>query len=129
MGEWLFRLGWPTEFWRCQITKCFRWTPWRRCIDWSKPGQDIYNLIRGGDPQPGTNSTLNGQKVCFYDASFAAGEPTQAPGSVVATGERLEIAVDGGVLSIGRLRGADGKQSAADFVAATGISKGSQFGS
>jgi len=97
-------------------------------IDWSKPGRDIYNLVRGSDPQPGAHSTLAGEKVCFYDASFAPGSSEEPAGTVVAVGERVEIAVDGGTLSVGRLRGGHGKVSAADFVAAAGLQEGALFG-
>jgi len=97
-------------------------------VDWSKPGREVYNLVRGSDPQPGAHSTLNGEKVCFYDASFTAGSPTEPAGTVVEVGERVAIAVNGGTLSIGRLRGAQGKVAAAEFVAATGLGSGARFG-
>ena len=42
-------------------------------IDWSKPAADVYNLIRGCDPQPGAYSTLAGRKVKFYKAELLAG--------------------------------------------------------
>ena len=32
-------------------------------IDWSKPAQEVYNLIRGCDPQPGAHTTFNGKMV------------------------------------------------------------------
>lgn len=97
-------------------------------IDWSRPGRDIYNLIRGSDPQPGANSTLDGQMVSFYDASFVSGDTGQLGGVVVAAGQRIDIAVRGGTVGIGRLRGSDGKLSAADFVEITGLKQGSRFG-
>ena len=97
-------------------------------IDWSKPGREIYNLMRGSDPQPGANSTLDGQTVSFYDTSFAAGESAQMGGSIVAVGERIEIAVRDGTITVGRLRGAQGKVSAANFAEATGLEQGSRFG-
>ena len=97
-------------------------------IDWSRPGADIYNLIRGSDPQPGANSTLDGQTVSFYDASFAPGDSGQSGGTVVAVGQHVDIAVRGGTISVGRLRGSDGKVSAADFVEGTGLKQGSRFG-
>ena len=98
-------------------------------IDWSKSGADIYNLIRGSDPQPGANSTLDGQTVSFYDASFAAGESTEQAGTVVSIGEKINVAVSGGTISIGRLRGAEGKVSGAEFAKATGLREGFCFGS
>jgi methionyl-tRNA formyltransferase len=97
-------------------------------IDWSKPGADIYNLIRGSDPQPGANSTLDGQTVSFYDASFTDVETTQRAGAVVSIGEKIDVAVSGGTISIGRLRGAEGKVSGADFAKAMGLREGVCFG-
>ena len=97
-------------------------------IDWSRPGGEIYNLIRGSDPQPGANSTLDGETVSFYDASFAPGDSTDAGGSVVSVGEQIGIAVLDGTISVGRVRGADGKVPAADFVEATGLKAGDRFG-
>ena len=84
--------------------------------------------MRGSDPQPGANSTINGQTVSFYDCSFAAGKPELPGGSIVAVDERIEIAVRDGTISVGRLRGAQGKTSAADFAEATGLERGSRFG-
>ena len=97
-------------------------------IDWSKPGADIYNLIRGSDPQPGANSTLDGQTVSFYDASFTDVETTQRAGAVVSIGQKIDVAVSGGTISIGRIRGAEGKVSGADFAKATGLREGVCFG-
>jgi len=98
------------------------------CIDWSRPGAEIYNLIRGGDPQPGANSTLDGQTVRFYDASFTAGDSGPS-GAVVAVGEHIDIAVAGGTISVRRLRGSEGKISATEFIETTGLKEGSRFGS
>jgi len=98
-------------------------------IDWSKSGREIYDLMRGSDPQPGANSTLDGQTVTFYDTSFAPGASAQAGGSILAVGKQIEIAVNGGTINVGRLRGAQGKVSAAEFAKATGLKQGSRFGS
>jgi methionyl-tRNA formyltransferase len=97
-------------------------------IDWSKPGREIYNLIRGSDPQPGANSTLDGQKVRFYDAAFVGGGSEQVPGTVVAIGERVDIAVSGGTISVGRFRGTDAKVAAREYADSTGLTLGARFG-
>ena len=48
-------------------------------IDWQKPLQEIWNLIRGADPQPGAWTTHEGATVQLLDAkklgSAAAGRP------------------------------------------------------
>jgi len=49
-------------------------------------------------------------------------------GSIVAVGEPIEIAVRDGTITVGRLRGAQGKVSAANFAEATGLEQGSRFG-
>lgn len=97
-------------------------------IDWSKPGAEVYNLVRGSDPQPGANTTLEGQTVSFYDTSYANTESNQPAGTVVSIGETIEVAVSGGTLTIGRVRGAEGKVSSTDFAKATRLQEGSRFG-
>ncbi len=103
-------------------------------IDWTRPGQEVYNLVRGSDPQPGANSTLKGERVSFYSASFSAiaGEEGQSSeaGTVLQIGdEGLNVAVSGGTLSVGRVRGPDRKKvSAAEFAASVQLSTGDRFG-
>ncbi len=97
-------------------------------IDWAKSGREIYNLIRGSDPQPGAHSTFDGQKVRLYDAAFVEGDSAQVPGTVVAIGERVEIAVSGGTIGVGRLRGADGKVAAREYAESTGLKLGVRLG-
>ncbi len=100
-------------------------------IDWSKPGREIYNLVRGSDPQPGANSTLNGDKVSFYNASFEEGEQATSAGEVVSVSDDgIDVAVTGGTLRIGRVRGTDRKKVAAsEFASAVQLSAGDRFGS
>ena len=49
-------------------------------IDWSKPIADVYNLIRGTNPQPGAWTTLNGEELKVYDCAKQDGDGT--PGDV-----------------------------------------------
>lgn len=98
-------------------------------IDWSKSGRQIYDLIRGSDPQPGANAALDGERVSFYDVSFAPGETGDAAGTVIAVTEQIDIAVPGGTLTVRRLRGSAGKVSAAEFAEAAGLAPGARFGS
>ena len=37
-------------------------------IDWAKPVDHVYNLIRGCNPAPGAWTTLNGKKLQIFDA-------------------------------------------------------------
>jgi methionyl-tRNA formyltransferase len=99
-------------------------------IDWSKAGADIFNLVRGSDPSPGANTTINGTSIGLYDASFSRQAQSSPHGSIVVIGEKsIDVAVGGGTLSVGRVRTRGGaKNSAAEFVRSTGVGVGDQFG-
>src|SRR4030043_1862278 len=40
-------------------------------MNFEKPIKDIYNLIRGCDPQPGAYTMFKGKRVRFYDAKMS----------------------------------------------------------
>jgi methionyl-tRNA formyltransferase len=98
-------------------------------IVWSKPAQEVYNLIRGCDPQPGAHATWKGKMVRVFDARLQPGNVAAAPGEVIALGtEDVRVALSGGTLIVKRLRGEGGKLSAADFAQGTGLQPGSCLG-
>ncbi len=98
-------------------------------IDWSKPGGEIYNLIRGCDPQPGAYTFWKGQKIRLYGCNFDEQPVTEAPGTVLETsGDALKISMPGGILVVGKVRTPDlGKVKVADFIEKSGIKKGDKF--
>jgi len=97
-------------------------------IDWSKPGQEVYNLIRGCDPQPGAHAAWQGKMVRFYDCRFHREPTTATPGQIVEIGnEDLHVAVPGGVISAKKVRGEGGKVAGAEFAKQTGLEVGSQL--
>jgi len=74
-------------------------------LDFEKSINDIYNLIRGCDPQPGAYTTFKGKKFRLYDARMNPISSGRKPGEVVAIEEDgLQIAVKGGIINIGKLR-------------------------
>jgi len=76
-------------------------------IDWTQSTINIYNLIRGCNPQPGAWTDYQGGIVRFYDAKIAAmkGEP----GSIIATtGDGVVVATADGAIEVLRLRENDG---------------------
>ena len=99
-------------------------------IDWQKPAQDIYNLIRGCDPQPGAFALLQGEKVCFYGAKLIGTAADQASGTAVSIDDQgLCVAVAGGQILVGKVRTAKhGKIAAAEFAAEVGLRAGDRFG-
>jgi methionyl-tRNA formyltransferase len=100
-------------------------------IDWSKPASEVYNLIRGCDPQPGAYSTFGGQKVKFYKAALLLDTtPETVPGRIISIGEgEVVMALNGGALKIGKMKGEKGaKISADEFAREAGLETGMQFG-
>ena len=85
-------------------------------INWSKPAQEVYNLIRGCDPQPGAHTTWQGKMVRIFDARLQQGNHSARPGEAIAIGaEEINIAVNGGTLTVRRMRGGGAKISGAEF--------------
>jgi methionyl-tRNA formyltransferase len=98
-------------------------------IDWGKPVDEVYNRIRGTNPQPGAWTTWKGNEVKVFDSRKVAGSGT--PGSVLAVeGDSITVAAKGGAIRIERVRPHDDKKiSAADFAAKAGLAVGSKLGS
>lgn len=98
-------------------------------IHWSKPVDEVYNLIRGTNPQPGAWTTANGAELKIFDCakSDAAAEP---PGTISAIGDDgFAVAAQGGQILVQRVRPADGgKLSAAEFALQAGLSVGERLG-
>lgn len=98
-------------------------------IDWSKPAQEVYNLIRGCDPQPGAHTTWQGKMVRVFDARLQSGANTAPAGQVTAVGaEALVIALNGGTLTVKKLRGDGAKVSGAEFSRQAGLEIGDRLG-
>jgi methionyl-tRNA formyltransferase len=92
-------------------------------VDWRRPVADVYNLIRGCDPQPGAYVVRGGEKVRFYDARRV--DTPAAPGVVAAIDERgIVVGAAGGSVLIGRLRAGDKKLAARDAAPALGLTVG-----
>ena len=100
-------------------------------VDWSKPGFDVYNLVRGCDPQPGAYSTLKGEKVKFYKALLIEVTEETSPGQVISIGAgEVVVALNGGTLKIGKMKGEKGAKLVADeFAKEMDLKVGMSFGS
>ncbi|MGI6295961.1 MAG: methionyl-tRNA formyltransferase [Armatimonadota bacterium] len=95
-------------------------------IDWSRPAQDIVNLIRGCTPRPGAFSKLAGSQVKVWKA--AVSNLTGEPGLILAADNNgIEVAAgDGSVRLIEVQPESRKKMPAADF-ARGGIKPGDRF--
>jgi methionyl-tRNA formyltransferase len=98
-------------------------------LDWQKPGREVFNFIRGCDPQPGATTTFRGEKVKFYNAKFLEEAHQASPGEILeVTAKGLKVAVQGGVVLISRFRTKElGKVKAPDFIQARQPKAGERF--
>ena len=98
-------------------------------IDWSKPAAEVYNLIRGTNPQPGAWTEFEGKELKIFDVAVldAAGG---APGEVTAIDDGgFTVAAGSGAIRVLRVRPeGEGKIAAAEFAGASGLAKGSRLG-
>jgi len=99
-------------------------------VDWKKPSRDLYNLIRGCDPQPGAHTTIRGEKVRFYSAKLHLVPTQESPGEILSIKEGgVGVAVTDGVIEIGKLRIGKGEKVAAyEFAHAMDLKRGDRFG-
>lgn len=99
-------------------------------IDWSKPVDDVYNLIRGTNPQPGAWTTVDGAELKIFNC-VKNNDTADSPGTVcVVSDDGFSVAAKDGNIHVQRVKPADGaKVSAADYVSQTGLSVGDQLGS
>ncbi len=100
-------------------------------VDWSKPAEEVYNLVRGCDPQPGAYLMFRGDKVRLYKASLLATKQDRQPGEILDIRDgQVIVALDGGAMGIGKVRDPEGeKMGAAEFAAKAGLEVGMKFGS
>jgi len=98
-------------------------------IDWSKPLDEVYNLIRGANPQPGAWTSHDGKQLQILDCKKSAASGG-APGEVLETSDAgLVVAASGGSICVEKVRPAGGgKATAAEYAQATGLEAGARLG-
>jgi methionyl-tRNA formyltransferase len=99
-------------------------------IDFEKSIHDVYNLIRGCDPQPGAYTAFKGKKIRFYEARMEPSESGKKSGEILAIEkESLHIAVRGGIIKIGKVRVDKGEKiGPIEFAQSVGLKVGDEFG-
>ena len=99
-------------------------------LDWQKPGRDVFNFIRGCDPQPGATTSFRGEKVKLYNAKYMEEALQASPGEILeVTDKGLKVAVKKGAVLIGRFRTKElGKVKAPEFIEAQKPQAGERFG-
>ena len=103
-------------------------------IDWAKPIDHVYNLIRGCNPAPGAWTTLSGKKAQIFDARKTAFRRfADVPGKIgevtEITPQSFKVTGQGGLIEVLKAKLEDGKKMSGGEVArAGGIGLGSLFG-
>jgi methionyl-tRNA formyltransferase len=99
-------------------------------IDWDKSVDEIYDLVRGSDPSPGANSSLDGTTVAFFRASKTVGDSGRPAGEVLDVNDSgFEIAAEGGSILVGRVQPEGSRKlMAPEWAEAVGLKKGNRFG-
>ena len=97
-------------------------------IDWNRASADVYNLIRGANPQPGAWTTYAGAELKIFDSRKVDG--SGAPGSVLEVDDSgFVVATADGAIRVMKVRADAGKLAAAEYAAAAGLEAGSVLGS
>jgi len=103
-------------------------------IDWAKPVDHVYNLIRGCNPAPGAWTTLNGKQLQIFDARKIpfrrfAEVPGKIGGVADVTAQSFKVTAQGGQIEVLKAKLADGKKIGGGEVAqAAGFSTDTVLG-
>jgi methionyl-tRNA formyltransferase len=99
-------------------------------LNWNQPGRQVFDFIRGCDPQPGATTTFKGEQIKLYNASYLMDDHAAQPGEILeVTDKGIKVAVSGAALLITRFRTKDlGKVRAPEFIAAKTPRPGQRFG-
>lgn len=95
-------------------------------IDWSRPGLEVYNLVRGCDPQPGAYVLFKAEKVRFYGPKLIKEAHDKKPGTILKIDDKgMLVALSGGRLVVAKVKAGKGaKVAAAEFAAEKGLKAG-----
>jgi methionyl-tRNA formyltransferase len=103
-------------------------------IDWAKPIDQVYNLVRGCNPAPGAWTTLDGKKLQLFDARKTlfrrfADVPGKIGEVTDVTPQSFKVTAQGGLIEVLKAKFEDGKKvSAGELAQAAGIKPGTLLG-
>jgi|SRR5680860_323520 len=99
-------------------------------INWSLPANELYNLVRGCDPQPGAFVMFKGEKLRFYGSKMVEQPTDKAPGTVLQIDDQgVHTAISGGEILVSKLKlGPGEKLPGAEFAAEQGLREGDFLG-
>jgi methionyl-tRNA formyltransferase len=103
-------------------------------IDWAKPVDHVYNLVRGCNPAPGAWTTLNGKKLQIFDARKVlfrrfADVPGKIGEVTAVTAQSFKVTAQGGTIDVLKAKFEDGKKlSGGEIAQSGGIAAGALLG-
>ena len=104
-------------------------------LDWAKPVDHVYNVIRGCNPAPGAWTTLNGKKLQIFDARKTlfrrfADVPGKIGEVVEVSAQAFKVTAQGGLIEVLKAKLEDGKKlGGGELAQASGIKTGMLLGS
>jgi len=99
-------------------------------INWHRPVSQIYNLIRGTNPQPGATASFGDKKLKVFDSALRAGVAGGLPGEIIdITQQGFVVAAQGGAIVMKRvqIKGSP-KIDATEFARQVGLKAGDRLG-
>jgi methionyl-tRNA formyltransferase len=98
-------------------------------IDFTKPAQEIYNLIRGFTPFPGAYSFLHGKRILIIKSACLPEHTQKKPGTIISGNqEGIKVQTGLGVLNILRLKPENRKEmSVQEFLSGTPLKDNDLF--
>jgi methionyl-tRNA formyltransferase len=104
-------------------------------LDWAKPVDHVYNLIRGCNPAPGAWTTFNGKKLQIFDARKTLFRRfAEVPGKIGevtdVTAQSFKVTAQGGTIEVLKAKFEDGKKlSGGEIAQSGGVQASSLLGS
>jgi len=99
-------------------------------IDWRLPIKQVYDLIRGCNPQPGAETDFRSSKLKIFDCQREELPGETMPGEVWRVGKNsFSVAALGGSIRVKRLQpSGEAKTKAGDFINAYNLQAGERLG-
>lgn len=70
-------------------------------IDWNRPGEELYNFIRGLSPYPVSHTTFDDKKVKIYSSTFIPHDIKTPNGTIISDNKNyIKVACDTGWINI-----------------------------
>ena len=98
-------------------------------IDWSEPARQVYNFVRGCDPQPGACAVFKKEKIRFYGAKLIETPIDKTAGTILQIdNDGMHVAALGAKLIISKIKSDKGKKMPAyEFASQEGLKPDDRF--